>query len=133
MRRATLLIVLLTLVGCASPPEGSWLLADFRSSTSDTGDVALPRPVTLAISGDAVSGTAGCNTYHGTAGVDDDLLWFTSVAVTEMYCDDQEVMATEARFLDALVTHGWRLEDSPGGIRLQADADIHTTMEFTAE
>lgn len=133
LQLAMVVLLTLTLAGCATPPEGSWRLVEFRSSTSDTGDVALPEPVTMTITGDEVAGSSGCNTYFGVASVDDDLLRFTSVAVTEMYCDDQEVMATEARFLDALVTHEWQVEELPGGIRLQADTDIHTTMEFADE
>ncbi|MFP4235146.1 MAG: META domain-containing protein [Nitriliruptoraceae bacterium] len=86
----------------AATLDGSWELA---SGTGPDGAVPLvaSAPVTLVIDGAEWSGTAACNTYGGEAQVDGDRVSLGGFAVTEMACEDPEVMASERAYLDALL------------------------------
>jgi len=134
MRHRLLILLAVTALalvatGCSSPPDGSWTLVSFANPEVE-GSVPLPRPVTLAIEGDVASGSSGCNTYSGKVEVAGGLLRFSSVAVTAMYCDNQAVMATEARYLEVLVAHDWRFTTDGGDLRLEADDDTRLVLEF---
>lgn len=122
-RPAVLLGLVLTLVLAAcstSAPDGA-------AGTDDPDDVAAATltgeyvlvsgegpsgpipvvdaaPVTLTIDGDRWTGTAACNTYRSTVEVDGERLEVGNVPRTEMGCVDQQVMRSEAAYLEAFVT-----------------------------
>jgi heat shock protein HslJ len=75
-----------------------WLLDREDSSLTVDDDT----PVTLAIDGDVVSGTAPCNTYHGSFDLgDDDSVEIDDLAATRMACPEPR-LAAEDEFLAAL-------------------------------
>jgi heat shock protein HslJ len=87
--------------GAASDLDGSWELA---RGTGPDGPVPLvdSAPITLGIEGTRWGGTSACNTYVGEIRIDGDRLVGDGFAVTEMYCMDDDVMASEAAYLAAL-------------------------------
>jgi len=87
--------------GAATDLDGGWELV--RGIGPD-GAVPLvaSAPITLVIEGTRWGGTAACNTYTGEVQVDGGRLTNTGYAVTEMYCLDDDVMASEAAYLAAL-------------------------------
>ncbi|MFP4312358.1 MAG: META domain-containing protein, partial [Nitriliruptoraceae bacterium] len=95
----------------AATLDGSW---ELTRGTGPDGAVPLvaSAPVTLVIDGADWSGTAACNTYGGEAQIDGDRVRLGGFAVTEIACEDPEVMASERAYLDALlVVDRLRLED----------------------
>jgi heat shock protein HslJ len=99
-----LLILVLALAGCSTGAEGDWVLTSF---THEGGAVDLPAEVTLTVADGRASGSSGCNTYSGQIERDGDEVVLSGVAVTERFCEDTDVMALEARYLDALVSNRW--------------------------
>lgn len=83
--------------------EGSWTL---ESAIFDGEPIELigGHPVTMHLDQGQLTGTAACNSYHGTyriAGSEFQIV--DGVAVTEMACIPEEIMVIERRFLDALL------------------------------
>lgn len=111
MRRALLIAVALslTLVACAEPSEpaavdptdSAWLL---ESGTLDgTAIAVLPtHPITLVFEEDGAGGTSACNQYFGNYSITDGEMSFDEITQTEMACIPDEVMGSEASFLEAL-------------------------------
>jgi heat shock protein HslJ len=85
----------------ATDLDGGWELV---RGTGPDGAVPLvaSAPITLMIEGTRWGGTAACNTYTGEVRVDAGRLASDGFAVTEMYCMDDDVMASEAAYLAAL-------------------------------
>jgi heat shock protein HslJ len=107
LNRATLLLVLLALAGCAAigpaavgPPEGEWRLTGGLHD-GDALTVPADAPITLTFAGDEVSGRAACNSYSGSLTVDGDRLSIGATSLTEMGCDGP-VMEAEGRYIAAL-------------------------------
>lgn len=131
--RVLLIVVLATtaVLGACSAgtgADGSWTLSEL---TVDGEQLAIPAEVTLVVDGDRVSGTSGCNTYSGEATTDDDAVVVSSVAVTQMFCEDTDVMALEARFLDELVSNRWTVEAQATTLSLVAVDDPSTVLTFS--
>ena len=99
-----LLILALALAGCSTGAEGDWVLT---SITYEGGSVDLPAEETMTIADGRASGSSGCNTYSGQIDRDGDEVVLSGVAVTERFCEDTDVMALEARYLEALVANRW--------------------------
>lgn len=60
-------------------------------------------PITLNFYGDGrVEGSGGCNTFTGDYAVQDSTISFSSIVSTEVRCSDDEVVAKEALFFQAL-------------------------------
>lgn len=80
--------------------EGDWVLT---AGTGPEGAVDPPREdaITLSIDGERWRGKAACNTYQSTVTIDDDSLGVADVAVTEMACTDESLMAAESAYLAA--------------------------------
>lgn len=106
MKHVITSIIVLTLSVLPACGQGSatdltgrtWLLAQLD------GDPPLESTlVDFTISGDIVSGSAGCNTYNGPAAVDDDgsLILGPQFAVTFKACA-QPIMEQEQEYLEAL-------------------------------
>jgi heat shock protein HslJ len=86
----------------APDPTGDWVLVEGRSPD---GELALVEgtPVTLSIDAERWGGVAACNSYGGSVRLDGDRLTFDDgIAVTEMACLDEDVMALESGYLAAL-------------------------------
>ena len=98
--RLAWVVLVLALVGCASPDdssiEGSWILT---SATDATGSLTLDptHPVTLEV-GEHTGGIAACNSYGATY----EGGRFTKISQTEMGCKPASVMEIESRYLAAL-------------------------------
>lgn len=116
IRTIDILILMAALLYACSPSlagglaGAKWTLtglqADGVSRPLDT-----PNPVTLEIGEDgAIGGSAGCNSYFGSADFKDDgSLTVSQVGSTEMYC--LEGMEVETAFLSALIeAESWSLE-----------------------
>ena len=111
MRKALLILAALslTLVACAEPSEpaaidptdSAWLL---ESGTLD--GTAIPvlatHPITLVFEEDGAGGTSACNQYFGDYSISGGAISFDEMTQTEMACVPDEVMDSEARFLEAL-------------------------------
>src|SRR5262245_19662179 len=72
--------------------DGShWNLSAMKASA---GGATPPLPgtaITLEISGDAVSGSAGCNTYSGSVQHDNSAFTVGQLAVTNKACSPEEI------------------------------------------
>jgi putative lipoprotein len=81
--------------GLAGP---SWTLVaiDGQEPAGDTD------PTLMFDAAGNVSGSAGCNTYTGTATLDGSSISFGPLGSTRMACPDPDVMAQETAFLTAL-------------------------------
>jgi heat shock protein HslJ len=111
MRKALLIAVALslTLVACAEPSEpaaidptdSAWLL---ESGTLDGTAVPVlaTHPITLVFEEDGAGGTSACNQYFGNYSISGGSMSFDEITQTEMACVPDEVMDSEARFLEAL-------------------------------
>jgi len=110
--RKTLLIAValsLTLLACAEPSEpaaidptdSAWLLA---SGTLDGTAVPVlaTHPITLLFEEDGAGGTSACNQYFGKYSISGGAISFDEITQTEMACVPDEVMGSEAAFLEAL-------------------------------
>lgn len=104
----------------------TWILVQATVDGTDL-DLLDTHPVTLAVDGTDVGGTAACNGYGGTLAAG--ALLFDGFAVTEMACDPPAAMALESAFLAALgQTTDARVEDGTlvltgDGIELRFDAE----------
>ncbi|HEX6147421.1 MAG TPA: META domain-containing protein [Acidimicrobiia bacterium] len=111
MRRALPIVVALslTLVACAEPSEPAaidptdfaWLL---ESGTLDGSAIPIldTHPVTLVFEEDGAGGTSACNQYFGDYSISGSAISFDEMTQTEMACVPDQVMDSEARFLEAL-------------------------------
>jgi heat shock protein HslJ len=115
MLRAMIAVGLLALTGCGwmtsstpeHPLERTWQLEEL-----DGRPVLKNLPPTLTFAGDGtVSGSGGCNTFHGTVTLSGNSIHFGPLAMTRRGCMDV-VMDQEQRYVQALdhVTT-WRIVD----------------------
>jgi heat shock protein HslJ len=110
----------LALVGCSLLPgaRGAGLDGEWQLEQGASQGAAIPivtgHAVTLTIHGTSVGGTSACNHYGGTLEIDGTTLKISALSMTEMACQDDGVMASEAAYLAALprVTGGHRDGDS---------------------
>lgn len=84
----------------ASSPEGDWVLVEGEAPGGPV-PVIEGSPITLTIEGTELSGTAACNSYGGTADLDDERFRPRDLHATEMACDPPEVMDSEQAYLEA--------------------------------
>ncbi len=100
------------------PSVGHWLL---DSGTDDGADLVIldTHPIGMTLNGSRITGTAACNSYGGVYTLDEDggFNITDGVAVTEMWCGDQDVMDSEQAYLDALQNVD-RLEITTSGLVL---------------
>lgn len=111
MRTITLLLslALVSLAACGDGDvgeggtslDGAWQLT---SGTVDGTEIPLVEGhrITLVVEGTEIGGTAACNSYFGTLEVGEGVS-FTGIGATEMYCMPDEVMDSEAAYLEALM------------------------------
>ncbi len=82
-------------------PDGEWVLVEGEGPGGQV-PIVDTQPVTLRIDDDELSGTAACNGYGGTAVIDGRQLRLQEVFQTEMACEGEDVMASEAAYMEAL-------------------------------
>jgi heat shock protein HslJ len=84
-----------------SPLDGVWALTQYTSVDGTQQTVPSAVTPTIRFNGNAVSGSAGCNTFNGLADINGDQIRFDQVQSTKLACEDP--MATvEAAYLQAL-------------------------------
>lgn len=113
-RIALFTVIALVVVACGTQPAnnpgahrdpsvGHWLL---DSGTDDGEDLPIldSNPITMTLNGSRVMGTAACNSYGGgyTLTADGAFSITDGIAVTEMWCGDEDVMNSEFAYLTAL-------------------------------
>lgn len=132
MKKIALLALIVTACGVAGTPEdfdGAWELA---SGTHQGAAIPIlqSHPITMSIGGDAIGGTAACNSYGGNVmiGAGGSFSIGDGVAITEMACMPIEVMEAEQAFVAALVDAD-RITRTGDTIRLTGpDTDLTFTL-----
>lgn len=81
--------------------DGPWQLT---SGSIDGQEIAIieDHPISIVFDRDQVSGTASCNGYGGTFGLDGASISFGNLAMTEMACLPEETMVAEQLYASAL-------------------------------
>lgn len=108
-RHLALILPLLTVAACGGgepaggpfDPTGAWELVSGESDGTPLPLVDGFR-ITLIVEGGQAGGTAACNSYGGEIALDGSSFALGQIARTEMYCFPDEVMESEAAYLDAL-------------------------------
>jgi heat shock protein HslJ len=87
--------------GAGPGPDGDWQLVE---GEGPDGEVPLvgDAPVTLTVDGEQLSGTAACNSYSGTAEIEDGRFRARELMHTEMACEPAVIMESEAAYLGTL-------------------------------
>ena len=128
MRRALLIAVALSLilVACADPSEpagydptdSAWLL-ESGTLRGAAIPVLATHPITLVFEEDGAGGTSACNQYFGDYTISGAAIGFDQLTQTDMACSPDQVMDSEARFLEAL---RWSTLSPSPGIRSRSPA-----------
>jgi heat shock protein HslJ len=88
-----------------SPPPligTAWTLSAMSSGGTTSSTTTSANPITMTLASDAtVSGSAGCNAYHGGYTTQGDSLTFEPLATTRKLCEP-DVMSQEQSFLTAM-------------------------------
>ena len=81
--------------------EGEWKLV---SGVGPDGKIETVDgyPITLALVGGEISGTAACNSYGGSVTIRDDRFVIEQLSKTEIACTAEGVMASEDAYVRAL-------------------------------
>jgi heat shock protein HslJ len=100
----------LALVACSDAgrgeaPEPTTRQWELESGALDGAPVPIVagHPITLSFTDTEAGGTAACNGYSGPYTISGAELTFAPPAVTEMACSPEQVMESEATYLEALV------------------------------
>jgi len=111
MRRALVLISVLglTLAACGDPAEeaasdptaNDWAL-ESGTLNGEAVPVLDDHPITLVFTEDGVGGTSACNSYFGSYDITSGEITFSDLGQTMMACEPEEVMESEAKYLEAL-------------------------------
>jgi heat shock protein HslJ len=108
-------------------PGTSWVLVELDGAEPVAGFVP-----TIAFAEDGtVSGSAGCNTFSGTATIDGSSIELGPLATTRMACTDEAAGAQEQAFLLALEGVTSYTIDNEGRLVLEGDAPL--VFEVAAE
>ena len=104
LRFLAALVVVLPLLGCAPAADPATLWGPTWQLDSLRGQAVAASPAVTAVfaEDDGVTGSAGCNRYFGSAGVDGDKLTVQAVGSTMMACEPTSVMEQEANYLRTL-------------------------------
>jgi heat shock protein HslJ len=132
MRRLLPLLAMLSLVlaACSTSAEGSWVLVSYLHQGET---IELVEDITLDIDGSDIGGFSGCNTYFGSVVEEGGEVTFTEVGSTLVFCDDQDVMALEARYLNDLVENSWVVTVDDTTLSLVAAAPDEPTVALPTE
>ena len=107
MNSITTLVAVFALLfaACGSGPgvavDGTWEL-ESGTSAGEPIPIVSDHPITMTLDGSKISGVAACNQYQGRVDVSGERFELAELAVTEMACSPEEVMAAEAAYLAAL-------------------------------
>ncbi len=80
----------------------AWILETYMSVDGTMRPAIAAAPVSAEFSEGSVSGSSGCNQYHVAYLTDGESLTFDMPVVTQMYCDEADVMGQESRYLNLL-------------------------------
>ncbi len=107
----------------------SWELTSLAGSEGSL--TSLPTPITARFEGGSVSGSGGCNSYHGSHQLDGGDLTIGSVASTQMACDP-DVSAHESAYLAALEkVQFYRIEGDSLSLVSEDEEDLLTYAAST--
>ncbi|MGH8912919.1 MAG: META domain-containing protein [Acidimicrobiia bacterium] len=111
MRKALLLnaILALTVAACAEPSEqaasdpteSAWVLQS-GTLNGDAVPIVEGHPITLVFDEEGAGGTSACNSYFGGYSISSGAISFSDLGQTMMACVEDEVMESEAKYLEAL-------------------------------
>lgn len=88
------------MVGDANPLRGTkWQLVTLEQQQALT-----TAAVTVEFSDDALTGSAGCNTYSAAYQLREQTITIGGAAATRMACADEQQMAQETTYFEALAT-----------------------------
>jgi heat shock protein HslJ len=104
----------------AGGPAGDWVLVEGEHDGAEV-PIVEGHDITLGIEDDRWGGIAACNNYGATVSVDGDRIEVQDIAVTEMACDGEDVMASESAYLAAFGAVERYAEDS-GELTLEDEA-----------
>jgi len=104
--------------GAANPLEGEWNVTGYNNGKEAVVSPVAGTTLTATFTGDAVSGSAGCNDYSGPYTLDGDNVAIGPLVTTRKACE-QPVMDQETQFLTALQTPS-TVEQSGGILTLRA-------------
>jgi putative lipoprotein len=127
LSRTVPMLLVLVLAACALLPsrglDGEWRLI---SGTVDGQAIPVPAvaPISLKLSGSAVTGSGGCNSYGGSAQRSDDGISFGSLSQTDIGC--QEPLATAERLFMAALGRVERGTRDGAGLRLSGSGVVLT-------
>jgi heat shock protein HslJ len=87
------------------PADPTGIAWELESGKVDGVEMSVldSHPITLAFTVDEVRGTAACNGYGAGYTISGSEISLTGLGATEMACIPEEVMESEARYLDALL------------------------------
>jgi heat shock protein HslJ len=90
--------------GAVAPSLGgtNWEVIGYNNGRGAVQSVKIGTRMTAVFNEDAISGSAGCNTYRGAYSVSGENIEIGPVSSTMMACEDPEVMQQEAAYLQAL-------------------------------
>lgn len=99
----------------APPPslEGvTWEVTGFNNGREAVVSPKVDTHLTLAFAGGTLSGSAGCNSFHGTYTAEAGRITIGPLASTRMMCGEEGVMEQESQFLAALqAAKVWTVRD----------------------
>jgi len=102
-------VLSLVLFACAEPSEQAAIDPTDTAWRLESGNLdarAVPvletHPITLVLDEDGAGGTSACNHYSAGYSISGGELSFDQIIQTEMACTPDEVMESEARFLETL-------------------------------
>jgi heat shock protein HslJ len=122
-----LLVLVLVLAASSLLPsrglEGEWRLT---SGSVDGRAIPVPAaaPISLKLSGTAVTGSSGCNSYGGSAQLSGDRISFGSLSQTDIGCG--EPLATVERLFMAALSRVERVTRDNAGLRLSGSGVVLT-------
>ncbi len=95
--------ILVYAAGPANPLVGEWNVTGYNNGKEAVVSPIAGTTLTATFTADTVSGSSGCNDYHGSYKLDGDQVTIGPLASTMKACD-QAIMDQEAAFLTALQT-----------------------------
>lgn len=122
-----------TLVGCSLLPgalsaslNGQWQLQQGTNQGAAV-PIATGHPITLKIDGTVVGGSSACNQYGGTLEINGTTVKISALSMTEMACQDDRAMASEAAYLAALPRVTGAERDGDGLVLTGTDVELRFT------
>jgi len=116
--------------GPANVLEGSWTVTGYNNGKQAVTSPIVGTTLTADFSADAVSGSGGCNDYHGPYTLTGDAVTIGPLAPTRKACEPAATMDQETAFLTALQNAA--TVEQTGGIVTLRDASGATQVTLVA-